>query len=453
MAPDDSLPGTANAVAALERALAAAPLDARRHRQLAAAKRRLGDELGALAHTIAQQTLAAYAAGTGSAHELCTVATGYFMKGEPDSAARWYRLALMLDPELAIAHQNLAAIHAAAGRSEEARASRERAYRLQRVFVECVGAPAFRVLILCAGQSAGNVPVETLLPTETCCRIKYAIDYAAAAEDGQLPPFDLAFNAIGDADVAAPLADRLADFARRCPRPLLNLPAAVARTQRHRLPALLGDLERVLVPPCLRCECPPAGGGILTGRLAAAGMSPPVLVRPTASHGGVELVRCDDLAALDRRLRAAGGSQYLTQFHDYRSPDGYYRKYRMIFVDRVPFPYHLAVSRHWMVHYRSAGTADAARWIAEEARFLADPGVVLGEPAMAAVVEIGRRLDLDYGGLDFALLPDGRVLVFEANATMLIHFERQGGPLAHKNFHVQRIVAAFERRLARLSAQ
>ena len=50
------------------------------------------------------------------------------------------------------------------------------------------------------------------LPGAINCRIKYAIDYAADAEDTQLPPFDLVFNAIGEPDVAAPLAGRLARF-------------------------------------------------------------------------------------------------------------------------------------------------------------------------------------------------------------------------------------------------
>jgi len=412
---------------------------------MAEAKLGLGDELGSLAHLIAAQTLEAHAAGAGSALGLCNVATGYFMKGDHEAAARWYRLVLTIDPELAIAHQNLAAIHMDAGRSEEAAACRQRAYRRQRVFIENAGAALRRVLILCVGGSSGNVPVETLLPTANCSRIKYVIDYAAEEEDGQLPPYDLVFNAIGEADVAAPLADRLERFAARCGRPLLNPPRAVAGTRRHLLAALLNDLEGVAVAPCLRLERPPASRAALAECLARAGMALPLLSRPAASHGGRELVRCDGLEALDERLRAADGSHYLTEFHDYRSADGYYRKYRIIFVDREPFPYHLAISSHWMVHYFSSGMSDRPEWLAEERRFLQDPRAALGERAMAAVAAIGRRLDLDYGGIDFAPLPDGRLLVFEANATMLIHFERGDGPLAHKNVQVQRIVAAFER--------
>jgi glutathione synthase/RimK-type ligase-like ATP-grasp enzyme len=64
---------------------------------------------------------------------------------------------------------------------------------------------------------------------------------------------------------------------------------------------------------------------------------------------------------------------------------------------------------------------------------------------MAALDAVGRRLDLDYAGIDFTLLPDGRLFVFEANATMLVHRERSNGVLAYRNAHVQRIVDAFER--------
>ena len=49
-----------------------------------------------------------------------------------------------------------------------------------------------------------------------------------------------------------------------------------------------------------------------------------------------------------------------------------------------------------------------------------------------------------------AVVPDGRVFVFEANATMLVH--PNNGVLTHKNPYVQRIVDAFEQLLARRTA-
>ncbi|MEW6345938.1 MAG: hypothetical protein AB1704_35300 [Pseudomonadota bacterium] len=438
------------------------PLDPARHRALAAARRATGDELGAVAHLIAAQTLDAYASGAADAHasNLCDVATGYFMKGDHEIAAAWYELVLTLDPTVATACQNLAAIHAGAGRLAEADAWRERAYRLQRVFVEQAPGQTRRVLILCAGGAAGNVPFDALLPGAVNCRIKYAIDYADDTEDAQLPPFDLVFNAIGEPDVAGPLAARLERFATRLKshpaacdaRVLLNAPAAVARTARHRIPALLGDLRDVQVARCIRVDAAPASPEALTALLADGGIALPVLARPAATHGGEGLARCDDPNALLARLHESTGPHYLSAYRDTRAADGYYRKYRMIFVDREPFPYHLAISPHWMVHYFSAEMEGHAWKLDEERRFLEDPAAALGERALQALAAIGQRLELDYAGIDFTLLPDRQVFVFEANATMLAHYERSTGPLAHKNPFVQHIVDAFERLMKRRTA-
>jgi hypothetical protein len=432
------------------------PLDPVRHRALADARRAAGDELGAVAHLIAAHTLDAYAScsAVASVSNLCDVATGYFMKGDHDIAASWYQLVLTLDPNVAIACQNLAAIHAGAGRTAKADAYRERAYRIQRVFVEQAPGQTRRVLVLCAARASGNVPFDALLPGAINCRIKYAIDYAADAEDAQLPPFDLVFNAIGEPDVAAPLARRLARFMSHLGahdgRPLLNPPAAIERTARDRVPQLLGDLHDVQVARCIRIDTPPSSPAAQV--LADNSLALPVLARPAATHGGEGLVQCDSIAALDTRLCESRGPQYLSAFRAYRSADGYYRKYRMIFVDREPYPYHLAISRHWMVHYFSAEMEDHAWKLDEERHFLQDPTAALGERALQAITAIGRRLDLDYGGIDFTVLPDGQVFVFEANATMLVHYERSTGALAHKNPFVQHIVDAFERLMKRRTA-
>ncbi|WP_322041947.1 hypothetical protein [Paraburkholderia sp. J67] len=413
------------------------------HRDAAQRAREQGDELAALAHLIAAEALDAHPSQEG-VERLCMVATGYFMKGDHAAAQRWYELALNLDAGQASAWQNLAAIHAKAGRESAAVRCRDHAYALQRVYVESSGQPARRVLLLCAGRSSGNVPFDLLVPLPHNARIKYAIDYATQAEDAALPAFDCAFNAIGDPDIAAPLQARVTQFAQACARPFLNAPERVAATRRDRLPALLDGLRDVHTAACIRIDLPQADIAQAHAQIASAGLSVPLLVRPVATHGGEGLVRCDTPAELDAALAAQAGPFYVSAFRDTRDADGACRKYRVAFVDRKPYPYHLAISPHWMVHYFSAGM-EGVRWkLDEEARFLADPQAALGEKAMAAITALGQRLDLDYAGVDFTLLEDGSVFVFEANATMLVHRERPDGELAHKNAHVQRITDAFE---------
>jgi hypothetical protein len=72
------------------------------------------------------------------------------------------------------------------------------------------------------------------------------------------------------------------------------------------------------------------------------------------------------------------------------------------------------------VHYFSADMAGDAANRAEDERFLADAPAVLGAPAVAALERVRDAIGLEYVGIDFALDGAGRVVVFEANATMIV---------------------------------
>jgi hypothetical protein len=89
-------------------------------------------------------------------------------------------------------------------------------------------------------------------------------------------------------------------------------------------------------------------------------------------------------------------------------------------VDGEIYPLHLAVSRDWKVHYFTAALADDAVCRQEEAQFLADMPGFLGSRAMATLRSVSELLAIDYGGVDFALDGNGNVVLFEANATMVV---------------------------------
>jgi glutathione synthase/RimK-type ligase-like ATP-grasp enzyme len=285
------------------------------------------------------------------------------------------------------------------------------------------------------------------MPPRLYSRLVWYMEHARPDQTATLPPHDVVFNAIGDPDLAEPSAAAVERFIARCARPVLNAPDKVARSRRDRLPALLGGLDGVVAPKAMRLSS--AAGSNLANAAAAAGLAPPLLVRPTGSHGGKGLVRADtvvDIAATSQAL--AGEDAYLTAFWDYQSVDRRYRKGRVVFVDRRPYPYHWAVADHWLAHYETAGMTGAQDRQDEERRFLEAPQAVIGERAWRAIGQVGARLDLDYAGLDFSILADGRLLVFEANATMLVHPEAEDGEFAYKNPAVRRIVQAFQAKLA-----
>jgi tetratricopeptide (TPR) repeat protein len=371
----------------------------------------------------------------------------YLMSDRPDAARGCYERALAIDADMIAAHQSLAGILSDAGETEMARRHRDAAYGRQNLFVETAAEPERRVLILSTADG-GNVPFRHLLPKDRYTRITWFIAYARPGQAADLPPHDVVFNAIGDPDLAGPTTANVTAFLADCAKPVLNDPAKVARTARHLAPGLFGDIGDVVVPPVARIARADLERGGLEGAIGRLGMALPVLVRPIGSHGGKGLALIDTAAALAGVALPPGEAAYLTAYRDFASADGFYRKYRMIFIDRRAYPYHLAISPRWLVHHGSAGMADDPARIAEERAFLEDPEAAIGARALAAVTAIGRRLDLDYAGLDFTVLADGRVMVFEANATMLVHPEAPDGPFARKTPFVARILDAFQAMVA-----
>ena len=115
----------------------------------------------------------------------------------------------------------------------------------------------------------------------------------------------------------------------------------------------------------------------------------PLLIRPVDSHGGVGLELVRTVSELARCRASQQGPVFVCRFVDFRSADTWFRKYRMIFIDRRPYPYHLAISPKWMVHYASFEMEVSPWKLEEEKSFLQDPEAVLGLNAMQSIREIG----------------------------------------------------------------
>jgi hypothetical protein len=114
----------------------------------------------------------------------------------------------------------------------------------------------------------------------------------------------------------------------------------------------------------------------------------------------------------------------------------------VMMIDGAIYPLHLAISRNWKVHYFTADMAEEPGHRSEEARFLKDMPSVLGAMAMAALERIRDTLGLDYAGVDFAIRPDGELLLFEANATMVIAPPNQEERWAYRRDAIGKILDA-----------
>jgi tetratricopeptide (TPR) repeat protein len=275
-----------------------------------------------------------------------------------------------------------------------------------------------RVLLVETGDD-GNVPLPLVLDPRKFLTAALAVE----AYDPRLPlpPHDLVFNSIGDAD--------------RC--------VAVLATTRARNARRLRTIEGVITPRTLRTARADFLGPAGAEQAHARGFSFPLLVRAPGFHTGKHFVEVADEAAFADAVAAIPGDEILLiERLDARGADGKFRKYRVIAVDRVLYPLHAAVSNDWKVHYFSADMKASAPNRAEDEAFLADlPGTV-GPRAIAALQGVVEALDLDYAGIDFGLDAAGNVLVFEANATMLIPPAGSDPRFAYRVPAVDRLVRA-----------
>jgi hypothetical protein len=135
------------------------------------------------------------------------------------------------------------------------------------------------------------------------------------------------------------------------------------------------------------------------------------------------------------------------EYLDARGADGYWRKFRVMIVAGRLYPLHLAISDSWKIHYFSADMANHPDHCAEDARFLTDMAGVLGAKAMAALERVQQELRLDYGGIDFGLSPEGEILLFEANATMIVQQPDEDKHWDYRRPAVERIHAAVRQML------
>jgi tetratricopeptide (TPR) repeat protein len=369
-----------------------------------------------------------------------------FKAGEFQAAREQYETALRCEPGHREAHQGLA--YALAELGDEAGAQRHR----RQGFADrpVLGLP-YRgdgppvTLLLLVSSVGGNIPTHHLLDDRVFQTFVVVPEFYDAKVP--LPAHQVVFNAIGDADLAAPALQAAQSVVALSKAPVINLPSAVLATGRadH---ARLARLPGVVAPATVTLP-----RDLLTSPEAAAAMARhgfrfPLLVRTPGFHTGRYFVKVESAEALAGAVAELPGRELtVIQFLDARGADGKVRKYRVMMIDGRLYPLHVAISSKWKIHYFTAEMAEHADNRAEDAEFLENMPGVLGPRAMEALARIQATLGLDYAGIDFGLSASGDLLLFEANATMVVNPPEPDERWAYRRPAVERIFAAVRKML------
>ena len=363
-----------------------------------------------------------------------------------------YRRAIGLRPDFLEVHWRLYEVLQMQGEPKAAVDHLMRALRLQQLYSEPATGQSERsvLVLLAAGDWQANVPLDFVLDRRiTTVHKFYLADGLPDPHSDALPAYDLVFNAVAQSEHNTATLLRVERFISRQSKPFLNDPKLVLNCGRAAVQKKLA-----LVPGCRvakiyrrkREECWPES---LQAFLEEKDLQLPILIRPIDSQAGLDLLKVERLDQLEPYLAATSSAQfYVMEFIDYRSADGYYRKYRIIFVDGKPFPCHLAISANWMVHYYNALMAEHAWMREEEHRFLADMPAVFDPSLYAAMEDICARVGLDYFGIDCSITPDNKLLVFEADPAMIVHMSDPIELYPYKHEYVPRIIGALDELMA-----
>jgi hypothetical protein len=322
-----------------------------------------------------------------------------------------YEAALAIDPDLPEAHQGMAWVLDELGQ-ENASHHWQRGYSGHAVVSKPyrgtgIGAP----LLMLVSARGGNIPTQLWLNDRLfAVSAMYAEFYDPSLV---LPPHALLVNAISDADLCDGALARAEEIVARTAAPVINHPARVRLTRRIETARHLAVIDGVIAPTIRSLT--------QSALLGADNLRFPLLLRRPGFHNGQHFAYVEHRDALAPTIASLGGDELLViQYLDGRGADGMARKYRVMFIDGVAYPLHLAISADWKVHYASSDMARNAAYRDEERRFLEDMPAVLGPRAMNALSQICATLGLEYSGIDFALATDGSILLFEANATMIM---------------------------------
>lgn len=199
---------------------------------------------------------------------------------------------------------------------------------------------------------------------------------------------------------------------------------------RQKAAALLDGIPGLRVPRIERYRRDLSRFGAIAADVVAR-FSYPVIVRHVAADSSSKSQQtaqrtatlAQEEGAMRRSLAGVDWPQfYVIQYADLRKPDGNSRKLRAAFIGDEIIMSRYQFAPGWLVGGQ-AGPEFYRRFpdrVADIRRGLDDPETDLGPSLMPVPREVRARVPLDLFGMDFDIGEDGRLVLFEAQATMTL---------------------------------
>ena len=384
-------------------------------------------------------------------------------KGKLSRAADSLRKALELQPDYIEAFIALSANQELVGESKQARKTLLDGISLMPYYTEPIrgkeraSALMFFGLADCRFRlsnknsvklSGGHFLTRELLRRKIFVKHHYHITEDNLLEHASsLPPHELIVNTIACPDRERTSLETLSRFLKdNTHAPLINNPDKVLLTTRNNNYQRLHDLEGITFPKTLRLSRRDVTTESIVKTISDNGLSFPLIIRRVGTQSAVstqKLKGAEDIA--DYLDSTEGDEFYIIQFIDCRFKQKYYRKLRLFCIDAKLYPVVCHIDKMWNVHGGNRKTLmKQNEWMQnEEKQFLEDFTSYIGKPNRDRIESLHSLVDLDFYGIDFTIMDDGGILIYELNAAMRHSFVHTKA-LPYLTPYLRKISNAFE---------
>jgi glutathione synthase/RimK-type ligase-like ATP-grasp enzyme len=376
---------------------------------------------------------------------LINLANSLIEDNEFQLAREHFMKALNISPGLQEAHKGLAKLYEKIGDENTAEYHRIHCFKKNSVTAIPYQGNEKPMHALVMASTRGNLPIRVhdLFDRNTYHTTVIIPEFYKT--DKMLPKHDIIVNLIGNADICKDSLGSAEKLIAASSMPVINHPAAVLATGRVSIANRLRHIPDVQTPLTLDIPREHLSASDPRHVLKERGFEFPYLLRSPGFSNGLHFYKVSNPQELHEALKVLPGESVTAiQFMDSRSGDGKIRKYRVMMIHGELYPLHAAISHNWKIHFETAEMAESPEHRAEDENFLHNMHSVLGHKAMAALRKIVDMLGLDYGGVDFGLDKQGHILLFEANATMVVSMPDHDNRWDYRREPIKRVMNAIK---------
>ena len=262
-----------------------------------------------------------------------------------------------------------------------------------------------------------------------------------------LPKADIFINTIACPDLKRASLLVAARLVSRYPNlPVINDPRLVLQTTRERNALRLNLIPGVQFPKTERLMWDGLSTQNMMKEIWGLGFTYPIILRRVGSQTGSSVALAKNESEVCTYFKDAqpGQEYYAIQFHNYANSQNLFNKIRIFFIDGKLYPVANLFHDEWNVHSGDRyQVMDKIPWVQDEEKaFLDDPIHYLGHENIDKLYQIYKLIRLDFFGIDFTILQNETLFIFELNAAMRHNFDHAVN-FPYTKPYLQQVSAAF----------